>query len=107
MPQPIRCHEDKESLIDINLFLFTGLSIPHFVSQRCQCLFLLPSLKSGVSHSCFFFLLMIFARLCHYCAIHFYADGTTVHFNGKSVSHITTELQKDFDRLVQGKQTGL
>lgn len=43
---------------------------------------------------------------CHYCSIHLYADGTTVHFNGKSVSHLTTELQKDFGRLVPGKQTG-
>lgn len=44
--------------------------------------------------------------ICHYYSIHLYADGTTVHFNGKSVSHLTTELQKDFGRLVPGKQTG-
>lgn len=45
-------------------------------------------------------------RICHSRSIHLYADGTTVHFNGKSVSHLTTELQKDFGRLVPGKQTG-
>ena len=30
--------------------------------------------------------------ICHYCSIHLYADGTTVHFNGKSVSHQNIKL---------------
>lgn len=81
--------------------------LPLFVSKRCQLTSSpSPPPPGGVSLIPAFSLINDFLHGCVITVLYFYADGTTVHFNGKSVSRRTTELQKDFDRLDPRKQTG-
>lgn len=80
--------------------------LPLFVSKRCQLTSSPPPPPGGVSLIPTFSLINDFLHGCVITVLYFYADGTTVHFNGKSVSRRTTELQKDFDRLDPRKQTG-